>query len=170
MGSHTFDAEAFGKTMPDAYRAACNAALHEYGHNPYNGTISTTDGAIQIVKPKGWTDDDMVLAMFMLDDAAYDPPYGFGLENNVPVLHVRRKFRSDFDRMHYTKCRTLVTKWKRLDPTIKRTLVETHRKVAKWGPCAAWPADRKTETAHRERYGLKGKRGNVWMFWGWAAS
>jgi hypothetical protein len=170
MGSHTFDDEAFGKTMPDAYRAACNAALHEYGHDAYNGTISTTEGAVQIVKPKGWTDDDMVLAMLMLDDAAYDPPYGHGMTDLIPNLPVRRKFRSDHDRMHYKKQRALLNKWKRLDVPTRRALVDTARKVEKWGPCAAWPADRKTETTHRERHGLKGKRGNVWMFWGWAAS
>lgn len=50
MGSHTFDTfvEAGGPwkidTAQKAYDRACDDALHEYGHDGYNGTISTTYG------------------------------------------------------------------------------------------------------------------------------
>lgn len=44
MGASTFRTTGFGKTMREAYRDLCDEAQEEYGHDSYNGTISTTDG------------------------------------------------------------------------------------------------------------------------------
>ena len=45
MGAHTFSDTVIGNYTPqEAYRQAVDDALYEYGHDPYNGTISTTNG------------------------------------------------------------------------------------------------------------------------------
>lgn len=45
MGSHTFDNTYYGDVTADqAYRALVEEALYTEGHDPYNGTISTTGG------------------------------------------------------------------------------------------------------------------------------
>lgn len=42
MGATNFMAFGIGKTVDDAFAALVHEALYEYGHDPYNGTISTT--------------------------------------------------------------------------------------------------------------------------------
>tara|TARA_Y100001938_G_C7862145_1_gene316122 strand:+ start:234 stop:503 length:270 start_codon:yes stop_codon:yes gene_type:complete len=47
--------------MADAYKNAVEDALHEEGHNAYNGTISTTDGFVDKTEefekdPEGWVE------------------------------------------------------------------------------------------------------------------
>ena len=45
MGSHTFDNTYYGDVTADqAYKALVEEALYDEGHDPYNGTISTTEG------------------------------------------------------------------------------------------------------------------------------
>ena len=44
MGAHNLSDRAVGKTMREAYDSAVSYAENEYGHNAYNGTISTTEG------------------------------------------------------------------------------------------------------------------------------
>lgn len=45
MGAHNFETIIYTTAnMEDAYRQAVEDALHEAGHDPYNGTISTTSG------------------------------------------------------------------------------------------------------------------------------
>lgn len=44
MGAHGFVEFHPGPDCAAAYRAACEQALYEHGHDGYNGTISTTDG------------------------------------------------------------------------------------------------------------------------------
>ena len=46
MGATTFGDLTVGryKNASDAYNSLVEEAQHEYGHDPYNGTISTTDG------------------------------------------------------------------------------------------------------------------------------
>lgn len=44
MGASAFNQVAFGKTAEEAYRNAVDRAYFERGHDPYNGTISTTHG------------------------------------------------------------------------------------------------------------------------------
>jgi hypothetical protein len=58
MGAHDFMDGAYGLTPEGAYTDLVNASLYESGHNPYNGTISTTDHFIMIPKKKGESDDD----------------------------------------------------------------------------------------------------------------
>lgn len=44
MGAHNFEAWSSGDTMDEAYRKAVGDAREESGNDPYNGTISTTQG------------------------------------------------------------------------------------------------------------------------------
>lgn len=48
MGAHNFCDSAFGVTAAEAFTAACEQALFDEGHNPYNGTISTNDSFVVI--------------------------------------------------------------------------------------------------------------------------
>ena len=44
MGAHTIATVGYGKTPSEAYNRAVDDAQWEDGHDPYNGTISTTGG------------------------------------------------------------------------------------------------------------------------------
>lgn len=45
MGAHNFSDSVIGKfDASGAYEQAVEDALYQYGHDPYNGTISTTNG------------------------------------------------------------------------------------------------------------------------------
>lgn len=44
MGASNFSLSYVGKNVQEAYKDAVADALYEYGHDPYNGTISTTHG------------------------------------------------------------------------------------------------------------------------------
>lgn len=44
MGAHDFTTTTTGKTATKAYETAVADARYEYGNDPYNGTISTTNG------------------------------------------------------------------------------------------------------------------------------
>ena len=69
MGAHNFEHWARGTTAEDAYNNAVADAQFEEGHNPYNGTISTTNSFVMIPFEPGeeihqWsarvTDDDRI--------------------------------------------------------------------------------------------------------------
>lgn len=66
MGAHNFHHQEHGETPDEAYSSAVNDALHYSGHNPYNGTISTTNGFIVINREEGETIDEW--ASRVLDD------------------------------------------------------------------------------------------------------
>lgn len=42
MGAHNFHTIEYGNNPEEAYRNAVDKAVYDYGHDPYNGTISTT--------------------------------------------------------------------------------------------------------------------------------
>ena len=50
MGAHTFTQTHGGKKLEprDAYAQLVNEAIHDSGHDPYNGTISTTSGFVMV--------------------------------------------------------------------------------------------------------------------------
>jgi hypothetical protein len=48
MGASFFRTAYRGKSMSDAYSSAVSDAEEEYGHDPYNGTISTTNGVTDV--------------------------------------------------------------------------------------------------------------------------
>ena len=53
MGAHNFEDQEYGATAAEAFRDLCDTATYEYGHNPYNGTISTTSGYVSIPLNEG---------------------------------------------------------------------------------------------------------------------
>lgn len=50
MGAEFNIDQAVGVTMRDAYQNAVDDAHYQYGHDPYNGTISTTHGFVDVTK------------------------------------------------------------------------------------------------------------------------
>jgi len=50
MGSCTFYDRKIAASMKDAYNNAIEDATDEYGNDPYNGTISTTNGFVDVTK------------------------------------------------------------------------------------------------------------------------
>lgn len=50
-GATTFFIGSHGKNMQDAYNNAVQDAIIMYGNDPYNGTISTTEGFIEVYPP-----------------------------------------------------------------------------------------------------------------------
>jgi hypothetical protein len=48
MGAHDFVVFVEGDDLDAAYRRAVDDATFRCGHDPYNGTISTTNGAIRV--------------------------------------------------------------------------------------------------------------------------
>ena len=51
MGACDFETYARGKTPQEAYRTACEQAEWDEGHDPYNGTISTTNSFTLVPRP-----------------------------------------------------------------------------------------------------------------------
>jgi hypothetical protein len=55
MGSNNFANTGFAKTAQEAYNDLCDRATWEHGHDPYNGTISTTFGfTVQPISPAAY--------------------------------------------------------------------------------------------------------------------
>lgn len=50
MGSTTFYERKIAASMKDAYNNAIEDATDEYGNDPYNGTISTTNGFVDVTE------------------------------------------------------------------------------------------------------------------------
>jgi len=53
MGAHNFHDQQYGETHSQAYKEAVERAIYDYGHDAYNGTISTTSGAVLIPLNEG---------------------------------------------------------------------------------------------------------------------
>jgi hypothetical protein len=51
MGASTFGTHAYAETAQKAYDALIKEAYYNHGHDPYNGTISTTAGEGFIMVP-----------------------------------------------------------------------------------------------------------------------
>ena len=111
MGAQQYSIIAVGKSTKDAYEKVVERYKKEEGDNSYNGTISTSDGAI--------------------------------LTNNN-LRYGTKKY------------------WKWVD--------EMFDDLEKWGPAMCKEIKGKHAKEHKERIGLKGKRGiRVFHFFGWAA-
>ena len=50
MGSTTFYHKRTASSMKEAYNESVEDAIDEYGNDPYNGTISTTNGFVDVTK------------------------------------------------------------------------------------------------------------------------
>jgi hypothetical protein len=160
MGGTDFEDYAFGKTVRDAYDAAVKSAIWEYGHDPYNGTISTTDGFVEIKCPKGLTSQEFQWI-------ATDARWGEGLPTEMPP--VRCKFDSEWERNRYLAYRKTVKKYLALSPSDK-ALVKKGSDFEKWGPCIALELPDKEQRHWRaQQPACKGKHGKFYLFYGVAA-
>jgi hypothetical protein len=162
MGAHDFSDRAFGKTAQDAFRAAYDAAVWEYGHDGYNGTISTVASFREFVRPKSLTDEEFEHLVWQLE---WNPD---GLKE-LMAMPVRRKFANEWDRQRYLDDRALVNKLKKLTPADLDTVRRAAGSIQKWECCVCYKADPKVEKSYRERLNLKGKRGSVYNFFGLAS-
>lgn len=90
MGATNFADEYRGTaTMQEAYREMVDRAFYERGHDPYNGTISTTSGVIQ--DPKTPAPVDLKAAMeraqfWDREDRGEDVPGKWEAAWAVPLL------------------------------------------------------------------------------------
>lgn len=62
MGACTFTNTIGGKGMDPntAYKELCRQAQYDHGHDPYNGTISTTSGYVIVTVAKGRSIDKVI--------------------------------------------------------------------------------------------------------------
>lgn len=159
MGATNFEDIAFGKTAGHAFRAAYDQAVWEFGHDGYNGTISTVQGFREFVKPKSLSDDEFEAMVWEFE-------FGGSIKLDLPV---RRKFKDDWDRKQYMRDRKMINSWKKLTVAEQRLIQDASKSIQKWECCVCYKADAATEKRHREYYGLKGKHGNVYKFFGLAS-
>ncbi|MEV6956121.1 hypothetical protein [Streptomyces sp. NPDC051183] len=57
MGAHDFYQVMSGATLHEAFRDAVEQAQHEYGHDPYSGTVATKDEVV-LIEEEARTEDD----------------------------------------------------------------------------------------------------------------
>lgn len=55
MGAHEFYVDSHGTTATEAFSTAVTQAQYDYGHDPYNGTISTNENFIMKPLQEGET-------------------------------------------------------------------------------------------------------------------
>lgn len=58
MGADTFTTTAKGKTAAEAFEAARNEALYDYGHRGYTGSIAEKRDFVMIAVPNAFVVDD----------------------------------------------------------------------------------------------------------------
>ena len=92
MGAHSFQTSANGKSANDAYRKACERATQQYGTDPYNGTISTTNG-FQMYQPPEPEDHGPILKLIRKDLGMTQAEFGeiIGRSGGYISCHERGK-------------------------------------------------------------------------------
>jgi hypothetical protein len=156
MGACSFSEVQFGKSAQDAYDKAVKQALYEYGHDPYNGTISTTNGIQQVALPASLTPDEFELLIWENRDGAIAP------------MPVRRKFKAEWERKWYLQKRKAVVKFYKLPAAEQQRILNIYPE--KWGAALCYVLPPKEQRKYREMYsGYKGKHGKFYQFFGLAA-
>lgn len=161
MGATNFDLVIRGnRSAQDAYTSAVDDALHEYGHDSYNGTISTTEG-VNVVNVRPMAEADAArLAGERLDNlqkwgpceaipllAETPPTYGpmvqhqIAVEVPAEVWRDRAKMRALIAKQLKVKT-TEVTDWHAVYDTEARSSVQVQAKVT------AKATEGKTETRY----------------------
>ena len=97
MGAHNLTDCGVGKTMREAYDNAVSYAENEYGHNAYNGTISTTEG----FKDKTKKFEEL---MARKREGAYQTQVKEGEGWNVTFTMVEKNFKDMTEKEWYVKC------------------------------------------------------------------
>lgn len=180
MGAHDFTDMQWGSTVEEAFSVGQQRALYEFGHNAYNGTISTVQDFVEFTKPRSLSDDEFIeLVWWVRDRGDMDPgfvtdPWTSAPPRNVrlkalPDLPVKRKFDHEAQRRQYQRQRALLTKAKKLSQQDLNLVATAAMSIQKWTSCVAFRACQSTEQDVRKAWGYVGKRGGVWHFFGMAA-
>jgi hypothetical protein len=163
MGAHDFTTTSLGKSPADAYNRASEEALYEYGHDAYNGTISTTNGFVDVSKelaPFSAKRRD-VIAQASLGIAEYDPRWDKIRRGDWQVKHnVTDRFGTQT---------FLVPKDLRPAERDAAIRLATRYGISKWDSCGAYEVTGTLGAKYKKAMG--GRRGEkVYRFFGWAAS
>jgi hypothetical protein len=181
MGAHSFTTVEFGRDIRDAYRRACDRAEYDFGHDPYNGTISTTRGVREFELPTGRLDWQKVVdAAFAVSDArGYDKKWidwDRLVANRAPLKPKRSDFAADAEwRYREAVCdweekKRLRADLRALNPAGRRLAIRIGSEIEKWGPAVGFALRGKQATDMRKRMGMQGRRGSVYVLFGMAAS
>jgi hypothetical protein len=76
MGAETFFTRAKGKTASDAFTAAREQALYEYGHRGYTGTIAEKHEFLTITPPPGLDPEEFASKLLDEDDPRISDKWG----------------------------------------------------------------------------------------------
>lgn len=96
MGACSFTTRASGNTMSEAYRNAVDDAETEYGHDSYNGTISTTSGFVDVTQDFKRSGDTLSAFVDKTIDGASKWGRCFGICTEEPVVN-NNKVKSKVD-------------------------------------------------------------------------
>jgi len=158
MGATTFRTIATGRTAEDAYNRACEQAEFEYGHDPYNGTISTTSGFVSIPKPPRCRATKLASWVFAAQDAhQYDRDIEYFSSNENDL--------TPWERRELKEARSNVkAAWKKVPEQHRELAVRFCTKIDKFGPAGC------IEVTGKEAKSVQRRRGEkVFLFFGWAA-
>jgi len=165
MGAYEFLTYGFGKTAQAAFSQCVKDAQYEHGHGGYTGTIAEKHSFVMVATPK--TRLDLVdLAYCALGDADHITTYRDLKEGEDPKKSTRQQWDSGKQAMIYK-----VPVRKKLPPKLKAWSDKLQPIIDdKWGPAACVEVTGKAAKEYRDRRGLKGKRGKVFLFFGLASS
>jgi len=158
MGASDFRTVATGKDVADAYRNAVESATYEHGHDPYNGTISTTHGYAVVPAVKGLTYDQQIDLIWKVE--AYGVP-------ERPAI--RRSFTSEWDRREHKENRKTYQRWERMTPIERQAIQRAAASIEKWGPALCIEVTGKAAVDLKKARGRAGTRDRVFAFFGLAA-
>lgn len=159
MGATEFQVTQFGKDAADAFQKAVDEARHDHGHEGYTGTIAEKSEFIEVELP----------ARVSVEKALAWA--GLASEHDIEVDNA-----SMYDKWDQPKRAKAARK---LAAAAERKIPKQHRELAwklaeimddKWGPALCLRVTGKMVRPMRERYGVKGRRGDFFVFAGMASS
>ena len=160
MGANEFSTISAGKTIQRAYAAAVESAEYEYGHDPYNGTISTTSGTFEVVAPKR-TSVKALRRLITLAIHKTDEFIDFDHDHNFPSYFTAedRRYR-----------RKIATEYRNLSDERRDFVDHIAGGFEKWGSCAGIKLVGTVRQDEKIRLQIASTHQNVYLFVGMAAS
>lgn len=159
MGATFFQTLSFGKTAGEAFAASRQEALYRHGHDGYTGSIAEKGEFTELTLPARVTPEKVI------EWAEYAEEY----DRHVDEASWNYKAGREREMKASQK----------LAAAAERKIPKKHRDLAwkaseimndKWGPALCLKVSGKASQELRERWGYKGKRGNFYVFAGWASS
>jgi hypothetical protein len=159
MGATEFEDYGFGNDVEVAFNSCVREAHYEYGHDSYNGSISTVRGYQVFNVPTRANVEKVAALVWLLRD--------------TPDSHVRYSTdrfkvltgRIDASGTWRTKWKTYILN-KGLDVPL---LLAMSASIQKWESCCAIRVTGSAARHKREQFGWKGLHGDVYYFFGLAA-